>query len=283
MTAQSDDEKRDSVDAALRHWRQGDCVVGEQWFVHRLAPDIPLTEEAVDAAKQGVDLAEAEVRGFLVVSQTCDVVRLCVDRPYVEVVPLVEVDAGELRTIERGRRPRYAFVPGLKDSNLVGDLDRVMTVEKAVVAGWERIAGCTMDEERRNFAQALARKRTRFAFPDDFTSFASKLQSRMQDKHDKQSDEGEALRALREIRVRAAPSWDDDPVDVVFWFIRNEDEPDFKGQSWDKLLESWLKLVPATGRFSPVNGVVMTLDDLKARDYVESDSLDLDHLSSRQT
>jgi hypothetical protein len=30
-----------------------------------------------------------------------------------------------------------------------------------------------------------------------------------------------------------------------------------------------------------VNGVVMTLDDLTARDYVESDPLDLDHLSSR--
>lgn len=281
MTAQSNEEKCDSVDAALKHWRQGDCIVGEQWFVYRFAPDIPLTEEAADAASQSVDLAEVQVRGFVVVSQTCDIVRSCVERPYVEIAPLVDVDTSELRTIERGHRPRYAFVPGLKDSNLVGDLDRVMTVEKAVVASWGRIAGCATDQERRNFAQALARKRTRFAYPDDFTSFASKLQSRIQDKHDKESDEGEALRALREIRVRAAPSWDDDPVDVMFWFIRNEDEPDFKGQSWDKLLESWLKLVPATGRFSAVNGVVMTLDDLTARDYVESDPLDLDHLSSR--
>ena len=128
----------------------------------------------------------------------------------------------------------------------------------------------------------MARKRTRFAFPDDFTLFASKLQSRLQDKHEKQSDEGEALRALREIRVRAAPSWDADPVDVMFWFIRKDDEPDFKGQSWDKFLESWLKLVPATGRFNSVNGVVTTLNDLTARDYVESDPLDLDYLSSQQ-
>lgn len=282
MTARSNDEKCDSIDAALRDWRQGDCVIGKQWFVHRLAPDIPLTEEAADAARQGIDLAEAEVRGFQVLSQTCDVVRSCVERPYIEIAPLVEVDAAELRTIAHGRRPRYASVPGLKDRNLVGDLDRIMTVEKAVVASWQRIAGCATDQERRNFAQALARKRTRFAFPDDFTSLASKLQNRMQEKHEKQSDEGEALRALREIRVRAAPSWDDDPVDVMFWFIRNEDEPDFNGQSWDKLLESWLKLVPATGRFSAVDGVVITLDDLNARDYVESDPLDLDHLSSQQ-
>lgn len=280
MTARRNDEKRDFVDTALRHWRQGDCVIGEQWFVHRLAPDIPLTEEATDAAQQGVDLAEMEVRGFLVISQTCDIVRSCVERPYVEVAPLVEINAGELGIIERGRRPRYAFVPGLKYRNLVGDLDRVMTVEKAVVASWKRIVGCATDQETRNLAQTLARKRSRFAFPDDFTSFANKLQGRLQEKHNKQSNEGEALRTLREIRVRAAPSWNDNPVDIMFWFIRNEVEPDFKGQSWDTFLESWLKLVPATARFNPVYGIVLTLDDLTARDYVESDPLDLDYLSS---
>lgn len=219
---------RNDVDAALAPWRQGDCVVGAQWFVHRFTPEVPLTEVAAEAATAGVDLAEAAVRGFVVVSQTCDLARSCTERPYVEVAPLVEVDRGDLRMIERGRRPRYAFIPGLQNSHLVGDLDRVMTVEKAVVAAWTRKAGCTTDPEARDFARALARKRARFAFPDDFTAFANKLQDRLQAKHDKQSDEGEALRALREIRVRAAPSWDDDPVDVLFWFLRNEDEPDFK-------------------------------------------------------
>ncbi len=78
MTAQGNDERRSSVNAALTKWRQGDCVVGDQWFVHRLAPDIPLTQEAAEAAKEGGDLAEAEVRGFVVISQTCDLVRSCV-------------------------------------------------------------------------------------------------------------------------------------------------------------------------------------------------------------
>ena len=225
-------ERVPRLDAALAPWRQGDCVVGAQWFVHRFTPEVPLTKVAAEAATAGVDLAEAAVRGFVVVSQTCDLARSCTERPYVEVAPLVEVDRGDLRMIERGRRPRYAFIPGLQNSHLVGDLDRVMTVEKAVVAAWTRKAGCTTDPEARDFARALARKRARFAFPDDFTAFANKLQDRLQTKHDKQSDEGEALRALREIRVRAAPSWDDDPVDVLFWFLRNEDEPDFKGQGW---------------------------------------------------
>lgn len=277
MRAPRNDEKR--VDAALRHWRQGDCVVGEHWFVHRLDLNTPLTEEAVDAAAEGIDLVETEVRGFVIVSQTCDVVRSCVERPYVEIAPLVEVDTGELRTVERARRPRYAFVPCLRERALVGDLDRIMTVEKAVVAGWERVSGCVTDTERRDFVQALARKRTRFAFPDDFTALASKLQSRLQEKHDRLSVEGESLRALREIRVRAAPSWDDVAIDVMLWFIRNDDEPDFKVRNWDQLLEDWLRLVPATGRFRTVDGVVMTLDNLTARDFVESDPLDLDHLS----
>jgi len=102
----------------------------------------------------------------------------------------------------------------------------------------------------------------------------------LHEKHDKGTEEGEALRALREIRVGAAPSWDDEVIDIMLWFIRNEGESDFNGRSWDMFLEGWLKLVPATGRFRTVEGIVITLDDLTARDYVESDPLDLDHLSS---
>ncbi|RKT45530.1 hypothetical protein BDD21_2991 [Thiocapsa rosea] len=67
----------------------------------------------------------------------------------------------------------------------------------------------------------------------------------------------------------------------MFWFIRNEDQPTFERQGWDVLLQAWLKRVPVRGRFGEVGGAVLTLDDLTARDYVESDPLDIDHLSSR--
>lgn len=43
-----------------------------------------------------------------------------------------------------------------------------MTVEKAVVAQWERKEGCLNDQEIRDLGIALTRKRARFAFPDDF-------------------------------------------------------------------------------------------------------------------
>lgn len=269
------------VDAALREWRQGDCTLGEHWFLYRFNPKRPLTEDSVNLAQEEIDLAESEVNGFAVVTQTCDIVRPCHDRPFIEVVPLVEVNQQRLYEIQRSRRPQYAYIPGVSEFILVADLDRVMTVEKAVVAEWERIPGCQNDDEVRILGQALARKRVRFAFPDDFIAFAQKLQNRMQDKHDKLSVEGDALRALREIRVRAAPSWNADEIELMFWFIRNQEQVQFQEKEWHQYLEKWLKLLPESGRFKSVHGLVVSLEDMTAKDYVESDPLDLDHLSSR--
>ena len=164
----------------------------------------------------------------------------------------------------------------------VADLDRVMTVEKAVVAAWTRVEGCRTDDEARQFSLVLARKRARTAFPDDFVAFARPLMKRMSMKHDKQSDEGRVLRALREIRVRAAPSWDADAVELLFWFIRDVDDPAFETGGWELCLKALPQALSPPGRFVHVDGVVQTLDDLTARDYVESDPLDLDHLSTRQ-
>lgn len=277
-----DADGRAEINEALQQWRQGDCVIGEHWFVFRLSLDAPLTDAAAAAVEDGVDNAESAVFGFSVVTQTCDIVRDCGERPFVEVCPLVEVDEDKLHEIDRARRPNYAYLPGVSNRRLVADLDRVMTAEKAVVARWDRVAGCLHDNDSRRLALVLSRKRARIAFPDDFVAFVTPLVNRMSTKHDKASDEGRALRSLREIRVRAAPFWDADSVQLVFWFIRNEDQPTFERQTWDVFLEAWLERVPAARRFAEVGGAVLTLDDLTARDYVESDPLDLDHLSRRE-
>lgn len=276
-----DEATMDGIDEALRVWRQGDFVLGEHWLLFRLDIDAPITEEAKAAAGEGVDAGEAEVRGLLLLTQTCDIIRSCRNRPFVEVCPLVEVDDDKFDEIRKGRRPNYAYIPGIEDgTRLVGDLDRLMTVEKAVVARWGRVVGCRDDDEIRRLSLALARKRARFAFPDDFVSFVKDLQSRLISKHNKDSEEGRALRALREIRVQAAPAWDAEHVQLTFWFIRHDDEPQFEGQTWDGYLKSWLTRVRDDGRFHPVEGLVVTLDDITARDYIESDQLDLDYLSS---
>jgi hypothetical protein len=268
------------IDIALKKWCQGDYVLGEYWFVQRCDPKRPLTEESEEAATEEIDLTEVPIPGFVVITQTCDIVRSCQERPFIEVSPLFEVDQQRLLEIQKAKRPQYAYIPGVAEFNLVADLDRVMTLEKAVVAEWKRQPGCRNDEDIRALGQALARKRVRFAFPDDFNQFAQKLQKRMKEKHDKDSVEGEALRALREIRVRASLSWNASQVELMFWFIRDEQQVDFEGLGWDRLLETWLEFIPTFGRFHQVDGLVVTLEDMTAKEYNESDRLDLDHLSS---
>lgn len=266
------------IDRILQAWRQGDCTLEPQWFVHKVDPANPLTRAGSAAAQQGAELAEEQVIGVVVVSQTCDIVRGCQERPYVEICPLVRVSAEALQQIERGRRPAYGFLPQLADQHLAADLDRTMTIEKSLLTRWMRTPGCDSDDEFRAFAQALARKRARFAFPDDFTIWVKKLQERLVDKHDRNSAEGQALRALREVRVQAAPSWDSAAVDIMFFFIRRDTDSDFEGTPWQHFLDAWLKLVPATGRFT-AHGQISSLEELTAFDYVHSDRLDLDHLS----
>ena len=280
LSADSDEAKR--TDTALQAWRQGDMALDESWFVHVGDPAMPLSETAAEARGSGAQALTSEVYGLIVVTQTCDIVRACTNRPYIEVAPLVQVTEDDWHTVKRGRRPAQATLASLEKALLVADLDRVMTVEKSIVAKWTRTPGTTDDADGRAFAQALARKRVRFAVPDDFTAFARKLQGRLGDKHDKNTDEGRGLRALREIRVRAAPSWDVPEVDLFFWFIRNPEDATFEGKTWPALLNGWLKLVPASGRFTNVEGQVVTLRDMTAEDYVESDALDLDHLSTAQ-
>ena len=270
----------DAIDAALADWRQGDCVIdGEHWFVHRgeEAGKAGFPHEQPDTTSP--QLLENEVEGFVILTQSCDVVRKWLGRPFVTVSPLVAVDdPKDLSRIKRGQVPQYAFIDGVSDKNLVGDLDRVMTIEKKEVATWHRITGCSTDEHKRAFSQAVARKHARFAFPDEFNLLVRKLRARLQEKHDKITAEGEALRGLREIRVRAAPSWEASEVELMFWFVRDE-AAGSPSAAEESLPSNWLGLMPPIGRFKKVEGIIVTLDYLTAKDYVESDRLDLDQLS----
>lgn len=268
------------VDTASKNWRQGDSVLGDHWFVYRFDPQRPLTSDSVNIAYENNNISESEVNGFVIVTQTCDIVRTCKTRSFIELVPLVKVDTKDLNAIQKCRQPQYAYISGVAEHNLVADLDRVMTVEKAVILGWQRIQGCKNDQETRALGQALARKRIRFAFPDEFNQLMNKLQDKIKEKHNKQeSQEGKALRSLREIRVCAEPSWDSPEVQITLWFIRHEEQNLFENKTWNQFLEKWLDLIPESEHFK-VDGVVTSLEDITAKDYVESDPLDLDHLSS---
>jgi hypothetical protein len=269
-----------NLNSRLNEWQQGDFSLGEFWFVHQADLNLPLTIGANEAVGSGSDLIESRVIGFCVISQTCDIVRDSLERPYVNVVPLRNVDAQSYQETLKRRRPNFVVIPGLGEQNIVADLDRIMTLEKALLVNADRVEGCRTDDERRNFAEALRRKFGRPAFPDDFVTLAAKLTNRLSEKHEKQTEEGNVLRSLREIRVLASPDWNAAQIDLMLFFVKHS-KHDQNIENWDDHRKAWLDLIKAQGRFSSINGVVVELRDMNAEEYVASDLLDLDHLSRR--
>ena len=156
MPLTREDER--AVDEALSAWRQGDVSLNAGLeFLHLADLSRPHSPASMQMA---VSLAEDDeeteagptpvldtVRGMVMLSQTCDVTRRCRDRPFVEVSPLIEIPGREIEEIRRLKRPAFAYVPATAEDRLVADLDRTMTVEKALVAGWNRIPGWETNEK----------------------------------------------------------------------------------------------------------------------------------------
>ncbi len=264
---------------ALPRWQQGDCVLGGEVVLRSCPTRSPAKDREPhgDAGADGRYLA-VSVKGFVVVSQTCDVIRDPADRPWVEVAALTEVSPEVLRQVRRARRPRYVFVPALEERRLVGDLDLVMTVEKNCLCEWERVRGCVTTREARRFAWSVARKRGRPAFPDDFVETVRDLLGRIREKSGRNSPEGRAIDALREIRVTASPSWHSEEISLFFHFILEEDDP-AQLAGGEKHVEAWLDRVKPAGRYVKREGILCTLEDVTAREYVNSEPLDLEYLS----
>jgi hypothetical protein len=180
--------------------------------------------------------------------------------------------------VNRGRAARYAYIPALEHLRLVADLDQIVTAEKAVVACWQRQAGCQTDEQRRALASALARKRLRFAFPDDFVLAVRPLETRLKNQYRDDSLEGLMIDALREIRVQASPHWGAQQTTLIFFFIR-ESEAGIEDHIWAQQASNWCSLVELSAPYNDILSVVTELSDMPASDYVGSDMLDFDHIS----
>lgn len=69
-------EEAKQVDAALSEWRQGDVALDEKWFVHVGDPAMALSDAAAAAGDDGPQAIMSEVAGLVVITQTCDVVRV---------------------------------------------------------------------------------------------------------------------------------------------------------------------------------------------------------------
>jgi hypothetical protein len=273
------------VNRRLKQWRQGDLLIGVDLpfvtFAHRDLPLTAISSETIANDDDGgaiVDVLSDEP-GYCIISQSCDLVRGCCDRPYVELAPLVPVDPATMQLVQKGRVEKYAPHPLLAEQGLVVDLDRVMVVEKPVLADLDpgcRQAGLQKDDERRRFAATLARKRGRFAFPDDFVAGMRRLRDHIVSKHAKNSPLGGFLEALAEIRM-FCPDWSAAEPDVTMLLVFDEGHqiPADAKKHADDLAG---RFTP-TGVFKKLAVQVAAFETMSAARYRASDLLELDFLS----
>lgn len=278
------------IDEQMKKWRQGDVILGvELPFLHAFDAHQPLTDESkADVADEppaernpDFRLIGIEVKGFAVLTQTCDLVRQCSVRPYVELAPLVEIaDEDIFNSVKGAHRPSYAYLRPIEDQKLLVDLDRVMTVEKSVLAKVPdacRIVGCETDKEKRDFVRALERKRSRFAFPADFGVAAAPIRKRVKRWSGKDSDEGQFIDAVREIRVKAEPDWNNEDRDLTFYFIFPENV-EILGPYHQAARNLIQRFKTKDGKDPPEFGL-LSITAMSAALYLSTDKLDFDDLS----
>lgn len=284
------EEEAREVNRAISAWRQGDFTLGEDLAVVHMAnlkrPLMPSSESAAARLlKEGrelhsrpVPVLDRSVRGLVMATQTCDIVRDCTKRQLVEMVPLVRLEHSQVREVQGLLSMRYAFVATAAGLCLVADLEQAMSVEKSALADMMRIPGWDTDEEAEAFAQALSKKKKRFAFPDDFVLAFSELKKEIRSRYGKDSAKGRQMGLLKWIMVNAKPSWDSDAVDLHWKFIVGQDT-DVEKTGLQKSVDEWMKLFDESGRFTTRSKLACKLSDFRALEYWESKLLDFESLT----
>ena len=273
MSESSETHSEEKMREMLREWRQGDYVLDAPSFIFcgGFDDDQPL-------------VLPLETMGWVVVSQTCDVVGYGEGRDVVVVCPLVEATPGYLNEIRSGRTPAAAALEHAPSDGVVVDLNRFMTVSKTFLVELTRVSGFTDDAKRAAFADSLARKHGRFAFPDEFSDkVLSPLRTKLMRGHGKDSDNGNAYWSIDEIRVAGSKNWETIPVEVGFYVIlKPEKERRLAKEKIQAVIKAVFDKLDWPKDFPPQAPAftLTTLDDLTAREYVDSQKVDLDFISS---
>lgn len=270
----------EQINELTRKRQQGDCVLGDCTFLFGFASYLPLKNGIERVTEEKIDYVQEPVMGFVVLTQTCDIVKDCRKRPYIEVAAL-QVERDDYHLIKKFKMPSYVAIPALASKHVVANLDKTMTLEKPVLAIWNKfkiVRGLRDSDEIVNFAQALGRKRSRFAFPNEFVEVFKPFLDRIKVKHGKNTDEGQMLNEFKEMRVRSVPDWSSQNRTISFLFFVDKTKSAFS--DWSEQIEAWKNLVHPEGTpFSEIEMLVVGYDELTAQAYKESIMLDLDGLS----
>lgn len=260
----------------LRAWRQGDFALDAGPFIYGDLSGNP------DGTGLEAYFDDEDPLGFVVVSQTCDIVSDPARNPWVVVCPLVKVDPARVTEIERGGVPRLALVENAPEG-FVAEIARSLTISKDLLVSWPRNQGFTDPAKAVEFARSLERCFGRFAFPDDFNRSISPLLKKLKDGYGKEKAEaGRIARSVAELRVRPSTAWDTENVRVRFFLIlKPEDQREAQLAEIRSAFEGILAKLLWQGGFRldepPLH--LGTYDDFLARDYIESVALDINALS----
>lgn len=265
-------------------WQQGDVILAPDGldFIHWADLAQPITDSSRESAAQdpsGIEVIVTEgLEGFAIVTQTCDLVRDQTTRPYVELAPLVHVaDPGTYKHIKKLTQPRYAVIPALEDKRLVADLDRCMTIEKPVLSHLTPVRGMRTEDEGRQFARALARKRARPALPNDFVAAFAPVRDHLIKTFKKTNSEAEHLDAIHEFRVHPEPSWDAPSITLTVYLFKQE-QPGVT-YDWPTVVAAWQAMFKPSGRYKNLFMQVVKYEQVDSLTYLTSDEIDLDNLS----
>lgn len=100
--------------------------------------------------------------------------------------------------------------------------------------------------------------------------------------HGKDSSQGRAYGVLEEIRVTATPHWGAEYVDIFGTFAPPtcaEVEQVTSEPAWDTMVDEWLERATPVGVVRNVEGAMIPLDELTAREYLDSDRLEFHDLT----
>ncbi|WP_159040143.1 hypothetical protein [Streptomyces sp. XY533] len=321
----ADDQRsriQEHVSAAAARWRQGDVIqhVSAVRLVDLSRPLSPAAEVLREA--EGVPLAvdlnaepelaildTAEPMGYAIVSQTCDVVRDVLDQPNIQLCPIRIVPETHVRQVQKSESTQMVWLPQL-GVNIAADLTRAFTVEKSTLIGQEPVHGVETASEIRNFSAVVARRFGRFAFPDDLHDSMIRFRPKIVGKHNKNSDEGAALRQVHQIRAEAAPGWDSASIEVTLHFILEPEVlPELDSwpeagsrprlassteaaqrvatssgreaaEAWVDLANSWVALCEPQGAIKSFFTKVTSTELFSMEDMRHTEQLDMDYLSA---
>lgn len=262
--------------ATHRQWQQGDYAVECGPLILRCVPESTDGEE-LDA------VTDSQPNGFVVISQTCDIVKCPKKWPFVSVCPLIEIDNGRLQDVRSGRAPTLGLLSTLVP-NMVADFSRTMTITKELLISWKRQRGCNTEKEKERFARALEFCFGRYAFPDDFARLMSPLREKIA-KIQKLTDEDKGkktLKSIREIRIHPCGGWFEEGRTSIIFYVLLEREK-FREIKDRKEIESqfstMIKVIEWNHLFDLKRLQISEYSDINAEDYVSSFPLDINFLS----